>query len=329
MSKIRAAITAVEGYVPDYILTNDELSRMMDTSDEWIMTRIGIKERRMLKEEGKATSDMAAIAVQNLLKNNNINPEDIDGVICCTVTPDMHFPATASIVADKCGIHGGMSMDMNVGCSGFIYGLKTASLYVESGFCKKLLLIGAEKMTSAIDYQDRATAPIFGDGAAVVLLEPTEEEVGVMDAILCSDGVGRKHLHMKAGGSLKPASHETVDAREHFVYQEGQAVFKWAVSKMADVSVEIMERNGLSAESIDYLLPHQANIRIISAVGHRMEIPEDKVLVNIEKYGNTTSATIPLLMWENQHKFKKGDNLILTSFGAGFSWGAIYVKWAI
>ncbi len=329
MKKMRAAITAIEGYLPDYVLTNEELSQMMDTSDEWIMTRIGIRERRVQKEENKATSDMAAVAVQNLLKKNNVSPQDIDGIICCTVTPDMHFPATASIIADKCGIHGCMSMDINVGCSGFIYGLKTASLYVESGFCKKMLLIGAEKMSSIVDYQDRSTAPIFGDGAGVVLLEPTEEEVGVMDVILASDGVGRVNLHMKAGGSLKPSTHETIDAREHYIYQEGQAVFKWAVSKMADVSLEIMERNHLTTDDIRYLVPHQANIRIINAVGHRMNLPEDKVLINIEKYGNTTSATIPLLLWENKHKLKKGDNLILAAFGAGFSWGAIYLKWAI
>ena len=329
MTKIRAAITAVEGYVPEYILTNDELSTMMDTSDEWIMTRIGIKERRILKGTDKGTSDMAAIAVQNLLDKKGLKPSDIDGVICCTVTPDMAFPATASIVSDKCGIHDSLSFDMNVGCSGFIYGLKTASLYIESGFCKRILLIGAEKMSSIVDYEDRATAPIFGDGAAVVMLEPTTEEVGVMDTILRSDGVGRSHLHMKAGGSLRPASIETIQERQHYIYQEGQAVFKWAVSKMADVSVEIMERNGLSADDIKYLLPHQANLRIIDAVGKRMGLDPEKVLINITKYANTTSATIPLLMWENQGLLKKGDNLILSAFGAGFSWGAIWLKWAI
>ena len=329
MTKIRAAITAVEGYVPEYILTNDELSTMMDTSDEWIMTRIGIKERRILKGTDKGTSDMAAIAVQNLLDKKGLKPSDIDGVICCTVTPDMAFPATASIVSDKCGIHDSLSFDMNVGCSGFIYGLKTASLYIESGFCKRILLIGAEKMSSIVDYEDRATAPIFGDGAAVVMLEPTTEEAGVMDVILRSDGVGRTHLHMKAGGSLRPASIETIQERQHYIYQEGQAVFKWAVSKMADVSVEIMERNGLSADDIKYLLPHQANLRIIDAVGKRMGLDPEKVLINITKYANTTSATIPLLMWENQGLLKKGDNLILSAFGAGFSWGAIWLKWAI
>lgn len=329
MTKLRAAITAVEGYVPDYVLTNDELSTMMDTSDEWIMTRIGIKERRILKGKGLATSDMAVVAVKKLLEKKNLKPTDIDGVICCTVTPDMAFPATASIISDKCGIHESMSFDMNVGCSGFIYGLKTASLYIESGFCKRMLLIGAEKMSSIVDYEDRATAPIFGDGAGVVLLEPTTEEVGVMDAILRSDGVGRTHLHMKAGGSLNPASMETVQNRQHYIYQEGQAVFKWAVSKMADVSVEVMERNNLKSEDIKYLLPHQANLRIIDAVGKRMGLPPEQVLINITKYANTTAATIPLLMWEYQDKFKKGDNLILSAFGAGFSWGAIWLKWAI
>ena len=241
----------------------------------------------------------------------------------------MAFPATASIISDKCGIHEVLSFDMNVGCSGFIYGLKTASMYIETGFCKRILLIGAEKMSSIVDYEDRATAPIFGDGAGVVLLEPTTEEVGVMDVILRSDGVGRTHLHMKAGGSLNPSSIETVQNRQHYIYQEGQAVFKWAVSKMADVSVEIMERNGLASDDIKYLLPHQANLRIIDAVGKRMGLDPDKVLINITKYANTTSATIPLLMWEYQNNFNKGDNLVLSAFGAGFSWGAILLKWAI
>lgn len=328
MSKLRAAITAVEGYVPDYILTNDELSRMVDTSDEWIMTRIGIKERHILKGE-KGPSDMGEIIVKRILEKKNIAPEEIELVICCTVTPDMVFPATANIIAHKCGIKNGFGFDINAGCSGFLYGLTTATKYIESGFVKKAIVIGAEKMSAIVNYQDRATCPIFGDGAAAVLLEATEGEYGIIDEVLYSDGEGVKHLHQVAGGSVKPASHETVDAREHFIYQEGQSVFKWAVVKMAEATEEILKKNNMSSQEIDYLLPHQANMRIISATGKRLEMPDEKVLVNIEKYGNTTSATIPMLMFENQHKFKKGDNLILTAFGAGFTWGAVLVKWAI
>lgn len=328
MSKLRAAITAVEGYVPDYILTNDELSRMVDTSDEWIMTRIGIKERHILKGE-KGPSDMGEIIVKRILEKKNISPEEIELVICCTVTPDMVFPATANVIAHKCGIKNGFGFDVNAGCSGFLYGLTTATKYIESGFVKKAIVIGAEKMSAIVNYQDRTTCPIFGDGAAAVLLEATEGEYGIIDEVLCSDGEGVKHLHQVAGGSVKPASHETVDAREHFIYQEGQSVFKWAVVKMAEATEEILRRNNITSQDINYLLPHQANMRIISATGKRLEMPDEKVLVNIEKYGNTTSATIPLLMFENQHKFKKGDNLILTAFGAGFTWGAVLVKWAI
>ncbi len=328
MSKLRAAITAVEGYVPDYILTNDELSRMVDTSDEWIMTRIGIKERHILKGE-KGPSDMGEIIVKRILEKKNISPEEIELVICCTVTPDMVFPATANVIAHKCGIKNGFGFDVNAGCSGFLYGLTTATKYIESGFVKKAIVIGAEKMSAIVNYQDRTTCPIFGDGAAAVLLEATEGEYGIIDEVLCSDGEGVKHLHQVAGGSVKPASHETVDAREHFIYQEGQAVFKWAVVKMAEATEEILKRNNMTSQDIAYLLPHQANMRIISATGKRLEMPDEKVLVNIEKYGNTTSATIPMLMFENQHKFKKGDNLILTAFGAGFTWGAVLVKWAI
>ncbi len=329
MTKIRAAITGVGGYVPDYVLTNDELSKMMDTTDEWIMTRIGIKERRILKGEGLGTSDMAVKAIEDLQKRKPFNLDEIDMVLCCTVTPDMHFPATANIVSDKCGITKAFAFDVLVGCAGFIFGLKTASAYIESGAAKKVLVIGADKMSSIIDYTDRATAPIFGDGAAVVLLEPTTEEFGVMDTIMASDGVGRHNLFMKAGGSAYPPSHETIDNKEHFVHQDGQTVFKWAVSKMSDVSEEVMKRNNLSSDTINYFLPHQANKRIIDAVGQWMKLPEEKVLVNITKFGNTTDATIPLLMWEYQDRFKKGDNLILSAFGAGFSWGSIYLKWAI
>ncbi|MDR0971413.1 MAG: ketoacyl-ACP synthase III [Bacteroidales bacterium] len=329
MAQIRAAITAVEGFLPDYILTNDELSKMVDTNDEWIMTRIGIKERRILKEEGKGPSDMGAVVVNNIIKKKNISPSDIELIICCTVTPDMLFPATANIIADKCDIRNGFGFDLNAGCSGFINGLTTAAKYIESGFVKKAIVVGSEKMSVIVDYQDRATCPIFGDGAAAVLLEATEDGNGFIDAILCADGVGREYLHQKAGGSIKPPTHQTIDNREHYIYQEGQAVFKWAVTKMADATEELMKRNNLVADDIAYLLPHQANLRIINATGNRLGLDPNKVLVNIEKYGNTTSATIPLLLWENQDKFKKGDNLILTAFGAGFTWGAIWIKWAI
>ncbi|MFV0500959.1 MAG: beta-ketoacyl-ACP synthase III [Bacteroidales bacterium] len=329
MTKIRAAITAVEGYVPDYILTNEELSKMVDTTDEWIMTRIGIKERHILKGEGKGTSDLGEIVVKRILESKDIDPSEIELIICCTVTPDMLFPATANIIADKCNIKNGFGFDLNAGCSGFIYGLTTATKYIESGFVKRAIVVGAEKMSSIVNYQDRATCPIFGDGAGAVLLEATTEEFGYMDGLMQSDGVGRVHLHQKAGGSVKPPTHETIDAREHYIYQEGQPVFKWAVTKMAEATEEVLKRNNLTAEDISYVLPHQANLRIIDATGSRLGLPEEKVLRNIEKYGNTTSATIPMLMWENMHKFKKGDNLILTAFGAGFTWGAIWLKWAI
>lgn len=329
MTKIRAAITAVEGYVPDYILTNEELSKMVDTTDEWIMTRIGIKERHILKGEGKGTSDLGEIVVKRILETKGIDPSEIELIICCTVTPDMLFPATANIIADKCNIKNGFGFDLNAGCSGFIYGLTTASRYIESGFVKRAIVVGAEKMSSIVNYQDRATCPIFGDGAGAVLLEATTEEFGYMDGLMQSDGVGRVHLHQKAGGSVKPPTHETIDAREHYIYQEGQPVFKWAVTKMAEATEEVLKRNNLTPADIAFVLPHQANLRIIDATGSRLGLPEEKVLRNIEKYGNTTSATIPMLMWENMHKFKKGDNLILTAFGAGFTWGAIWLKWAI
>ncbi|MBQ9254973.1 MAG: ketoacyl-ACP synthase III [Bacteroidales bacterium] len=329
MSKIHAIITAVEGYAPEDVIDNEMLSKMVDTNDEWIMTRIGIKTRHILKGD-KGPSDMAKIVVDKILKEKNISPDEIGLIICCTVTPDMQFPATANIIADKCGIKNGFGFDINAGCSGFVYGLTTATKYIESGFVKKALVIGAEKMTSIVDYQDRATCPIFGDAAAAVLLEATEEEnVGVVDAILHSDGVGVKHLHQVAGGSCHPATIDTVMNRQHFIYQEGQAVFKWAVVKMAEVTEELLERNNMQKSDIDYLLPHQANLRIIKATGERLELKPEQVLVNIQEYGNTTSATIPMLMYQNKEKFKKGDNLILTSFGAGFTWGAILVKWAL
>jgi 3-oxoacyl-[acyl-carrier-protein] synthase-3 len=328
MTKIRAAITGVHGYLPEYILTNEELSKMVDTTDEWIMTRIGIRERRILKGEGKGTSDLGAAAVKGLLEKTHTSPDEIEFLICATVTPDMQFPATANIISDKVGIKNAFSYDLNAGCSGFLFALETATKFIETGQYKKVVVVGAEKMSSIVDYTDRAVCCIFGDGAGAVLLEPTTEEIGVMDSKLQVDGSGRIHLHQKAGGSLKPASHETINAREHFIYQEGQPVFKWAVSKMADVSVEIMKRNNLTADDIAWLVPHQANLRIIDATGKRMELPKEKVMVNIQKYGNTTSATIPLCLWEWEKQLKKGDNIILAAFGAGFTWGAIYVKWA-
>ena len=328
MSKITAAITGVEAYLPEYILTNEELSRMVDTSDEWIMTRIGIKERRILKGEGLGTSDMAVEAAKKLFKKKNISPEEIDLVICATVTPDMQFPATANVISDKLGIINAFSFDIGAACSGFIYTLITASQYIETGRYKKILVIGADKMSSIVDYTDRNTCPIFGDGAGVVLLEPSTDGTGIIDHICRVDGSGRKHLHQKAGGSVKPATHETVDAKEHFIYQEGQAVFKFAVSKMADVSVELMEKNHLRSEDVAWLVPHQANLRIIDATGRRMGLPNEKVMINIEKYGNTTSGTIPICLWDYEKQLKKGDNLILSAFGGGFTWGAIYVKWS-
>ncbi len=329
MSDIRAIITAVEGYTPEDIIDNEMLSRMVDTSDEWIMTRIGIKTRHILKGD-KGPSDMAKIVVDRILEKKNIAPSEIDLIVCCTVTPDMQFPATANIIADRCNIRNGFGFDINAGCSGFIYGLTTATKYIESGFCKKVIVVGAEKMTSIVNYEDRATCPIFGDGAAAVLLEASENSpYGVIDEVLHSDGVGVKHLHQVAGGSVHPATIETVMNKQHFIYQEGQAVFKWAVTKMAEVTEELLAKNNMQKKDIDFLLPHQANLRIIKATGDRLELDPTQVLINIEKYGNTTSATIPMLMFENQDRFKKGDNLILTSFGAGFTWGAILVKWAL
>lgn len=328
MKKINAAITGVYGALPEYVLTNEELSKMVDTTDEWIMTRIGIKERRILKDPNTATSDIGSEAVMGLLKKTNTSPDEIDLLICATVTPDMQFPATANIISDKVGIKNAFSYDLNAGCSGFVYALATASKFIETGAYKKVIVVGAEKMSSIVDYTDRSTCPIFGDGAGAILLEPNTEGMGIQDMILQSDGVGRIHLHQKAGGSLKPASHETVDAREHFIYQEGQPVFKWAVSKMADVSVEIMQRNNITSDDIAWLVPHQANLRIIEAVASRMKLDPAKVMINIREFGNTTSATIPLCLWQWENQLKKGDNLILSSFGAGFTWGSIYIKWA-
>ncbi len=323
-----AAITALHGYVPDYVLTNKELETMIDTTDEWITSRTGIKERRILKEPGKASSDMAAEAVKGLCEKRGISPNEIELLIVATVTPDMVFPATANIVADKIGAKNAWSFDISAACSGFLYALQTGAKFIESGTHTKVVVVGVDKMSAILDYQDRATCVIFGDGGGAVLLEPNHENHGIIDAKLYSDGIGRTHLHMKAGGSLRPSSFETVKNREHFVYQEGQAVFKWAVSKMADVSYEVMERNHLTAETVSYLLAHQANKRIIDATASRMGLPEEKVLMNIERYGNTTAGTIPLLMHDFEKQFKKGDNLILSAFGGGFTWGAIYLKWA-
>lgn len=328
MSKIRAAITGVGGYVPDYILTNKELETMVETSDEWITTRTGIKERRILKGENQGVSVMGIAAVKELIEKTKIDPKEIDCVIFATVTPDMTFPATANIVATAVGATNAFSFDMGAACSGFIYALTTGAGFIQSGMYKKVVVIGGDKMSSILDYTDRTTCIIFGDGAGCVLLEPTTEEVGVMDAILKSDGGGESYLHMKAGGSRMPASHETVDSRQHFVYQEGAAVFKFAVTNMADVSAQLAERNNLTKENINWLVPHQANKRIIDATASRVGISDEKVMMNIERYGNTTGGTIPLLLWDYEKQLKKGDNLILAAFGGGFTWGAVYVKWA-
>ncbi len=328
MSKIHAAITGIQGYVPDYILTNKELEKMVDTTDEWIMTRTGISQRHILKGEGKATSDMAVEAIKGLLKKTNTKPEEVELVIVCTVTPDMVFPATANIVCDKVGLKNAWGFDLSAACSGFLYGLTTGTRMIESGAHKKVIVVGADKMSAIVDYTDRTTCVIFGDGCGAVMLEPTEESIGVMDSILRSDGSGREFLHQKAGGSLRPASHETIDNKEHFVYQEGKSVFKFAVTNMADVAAEIMERNNLTADDVAWLVPHQANKRIIDATANRMGVGSDKVMINIERYGNTTSGTIPLCLWEWEKQLKKGDNVILAAFGGGFTWGAIWLKWA-
>ncbi|MCS7029745.1 MAG: ketoacyl-ACP synthase III [Bacteroidia bacterium] len=326
--KVTAAITAVEAYTPDYVLTNQELEKMVDTSDEWIRTRTGILERRILKEKGQGTSDIAVQAIKKMIEKRGINPLEIDFLICATVTPDMQFPATANIICDKIGAKNAWGYDLNAACSGFIYALVTAAKFIETGMYKKIIVVGADKMSSIIDYQDRNTCIIFGDGGGAVLLEANTEGNGILDACLYSDGSGRHHLHQKAGGSIKPATIETVQNREHYVYQEGQTVFKFAVVKMAEVAVEIMQRNQLKPEDIAYLVPHQANLRIIQATADRMGIGMDKVIVNIQKYGNTTNGTIPICLAEAQHLFKKGDNLILAAFGGGFTWGSVYVKWA-
>jgi 3-oxoacyl-[acyl-carrier-protein] synthase-3 len=328
MNKIRAAITGVGGYVPDYILTNKELETMVETSDEWITSRTGIKERRILKGEHQGVSVMAVEAVKSLLAKTKVDPKEIDLIIFATVTADMTFPASANIVATAVGATNSFSYDMGAACSGFLYALTTGASFIESGRYKKVIVIGGDKMSSILDYTDRTTCIIFGDGAGCVLLEPTTEEVGVIDYILKSDGSGEAYLHQKAGGSRIPASIDSVSNKQHYVYQEGSAVYKFAVTNMADVAAQVAERNSLTKENISWLVPHQANKRIIDATASRVGISEDHVMMNIERYGNTTAGTIPLLLWDYEKKLKKGDNLLMAAFGGGFTWGAVYVKWA-
>ncbi len=328
MSKISAAITAVGSYVPDFVLTNKLLETMVDTNDEWITSRTGIKERRILKDKDKGTSFMAIEAAKNLIAKRNLNPEEIDMVIVATATPDMPVASTAVYTASQIGAVNAFAYDLVAACSSFLYGMSTAAKYVESGRYKKVLLIGADKMSSIIDYTDRATCIIFGDGAGAVLFEPNEDGLGVQDEYLRSDGVGREFLKIDAGGSLLPSSHDTVDKNQHFVFQDGRTVFKFAVSNMADVSEKIMERNKLSHDDVDFLIAHQANKRIIDATANRMGLDQAKVLMNIERYGNTTSATLPLLMSDYENQLKKGDNIVFAAFGGGFTWGSIYLKWA-
>lgn len=327
-TKISAAITAVGGYIPDDKLTNFDLEKMVDTNDAWIRSRTGIEERRILKGEGLATSDMVAPAVKQLCEKRGISPEEIDCLIVGTVTPDHVFPATANIACDKIGAKNAWSFDVSAACSGFLYPLTLGASLIESGRYKKVVVCGADKMSAIIDYSDRSTCIIFGDGAGAVLLEPNEEGYGVLDSILKSDGSGCHHLHMKAGGSKKPASVETVLAKEHFVYQEGQAVFKAAVKGMADVSEELLQKNNLTGDDIQWLVPHQANLRIIDATANRMGLPNEKVMINIQKYGNTTAGTLPLCLWDWEKQLKKGDNIVLAAFGGGFTWGATLIKWA-
>ncbi len=328
MNKIRAAITGVSGYVPDYILTNKELEKMVDTNDEWITSRTGIHERRILKGEGKASSDMGAEAVNMLLNKTNTDAKDVDLIICATTTPDMFVASTACIIADKVNAKNAFAYDLMAACSGFIYALATGAKFIETNTYQKVIIVGVDMMSSIIDYEDRATCIIFGDGAGAVLLEKNTEELGLYDSILKSDGSGREFLHMKAGGSLNPATLETVKNREHYVFQDGQPVFKSAVKNMADVSEEIMRRNNLSSNDVAWLVPHQANKRIIDATARRMGVGDEKVMLNIEKYGNTTAATIPLCLWDYEKRLNKGDNIILAAFGGGFTWGSIYLKWA-
>ena len=327
MNQFHAAISAVNGYVPDDVLSNADLEKMVDTNDEWISTRTGIKERRILKGEGLGTSYMAEKAVRGLLEESGTDPGEIDLLICATITPDMPFPSVANLVCDKVGIKNAFSYDMSAACSGFLYSLATGAQFIQNGTLKKVIVVGADKMSSIIDYEDRETCVIFGDGAGAVLLEPSPK-YGIMDFEMRSDGAGCKHLHIKAGGSARAPSHKTIDAKEHYVYQDGQAVYKFAVVNMADITERVMKRNDLKAENIDWLVPHQANKRIIEATRKRLSIPEEKVMVNIGKYGNTTAATLPLCLWDWEDKLKKGDNVILTAVGGGYTWGALYMTWA-
>jgi len=326
MNKIHAAITGVQGFVPKDVLSNEDLAKMVDTSDEWITSRTGIKERRIMKDG--ASSDMAAQAVQALLKKTNTDPAEIELVVLATVTPDYPFPSTANVLCDKVGMSNAWSFDLNAACSGFIYALSTASQFIETGKYKKVIVVGVDKMTSIIDYEDRTTCVIFGDGAGAVLLEPNQEGLGVQDFILHSDGSGREFLVQPAGGSMNPASIATVENRQHFVKQEGKQVFKFAVTNMAEVSAAIMEKNNLTSDDVAWLVPHQANLRIIDATANRMGLPKEKVMINIQKYGNTTAGTLPLCLWDYEKQLKKGDNIVLSAFGGGFTWGAVYLKWA-
>jgi 3-oxoacyl-[acyl-carrier-protein] synthase-3 len=326
MNKITAAITSVQGYVPEHVLSNEDLTKIVDTSDEWITTRTGIKERRIMKNG--ASSDMAAEAVKSLLKKKNIDPLEIELVVLASVTPDHLFPSTANILCDKVGMTNAWGFDLLAACSGFLFALTTASQFIENGRYKKVLVVGVDKMSSIVDYTDRTTCIIFGDGAGVVLLEPNEEGLGIQDHILRTDGSGREFLIQQGGGSVNPATIDSVEKRMHFVKQEGLQVFKFAVTKMADVSAEIMERNNLSSEDVAWLVPHQANLRIIDATANRMGVSNDKVMINIQKYGNTTAGTLPLCLWDYEKQLKKGDNIILSAFGGGFTWGSIYLKWA-
>ncbi|RDV11812.1 ketoacyl-ACP synthase III [Pontibacter diazotrophicus] len=328
MSKITAAITGVSGYVPEYVLTNKELETLVETNDEWITSRTGIKERRILKGENMGTSKIAVPAVKELLRKTNTRPEEVDMLICATTTPDMVFPATANIITAEVGAVNAFGYDLQAACSGFLFALATGSKFVESGQYKKVVIVGADKMSSIVDYTDRSTCIIFGDGGGCVMLEPNTEGLGVQDQVLKSDGTGAPYLHMKAGGSRRPATKETLEAREHYAYQEGQQVFKFAVKGMADVAAEVMERNNLTGDDVAWLVPHQANKRIIEATANRMGLSNDKVMLNIHKYGNTTSGTIPLCLWEYESQMKKGDNIILAAFGGGFTWGSIFLKWA-
>lgn len=325
---IRAAITGIGAYVPEDVITNADLEKMVDTNDEWIMTRVGIKERRILKGENKGVSYMGIRAVKELLEKTKTKPEDVDVLIFSTSTPDYPIPSTASVTADACGIKNALGFDMQAACTGFLYALEVGSNFIKSGNYKKVIVVAGDKLTAVTNYTDRTTCPLFGDAVGAVMLEPTTDDIGIMDTLLHLDGFGVPHLNLYGGGSAYPASHETVDKGMHYLFQDGQVVFKNAVSKMSDVSLEIMERNQLTGETIDWLVPHQANIRIIEAVGRRMGLSEEKVMVNIEQFGNTSAGTIPLCLHQWESKLKKGDNIVLTAFGAGFTWGALYLKWA-